>query len=104
SPVPESVGLAMGLATDCIYGRMAKNAPRVILEPGAELGRIFVKKTGPDPHIDVQPHFIVDPSINARLTLEQFLLKTPEVVSRVLRAFAEPPASVEAIIGSQSPP
>jgi hypothetical protein len=103
SPVPESTGLTMGLSTDCIYRRMARNAPRAILEPGAELGRIFVKKTGPDPDIDVQPHFTIDPSINARLTLEQFLLKTPEVISRLLRAFAEPPASIKVITGSDPP-
>lgn len=102
-PVPESTGLSIGPATDCIYRRMASHSPRAILEPGAELGRLFVKKTGPDPYIDVQPHFRIDPSVKARLTLEEFLRKTPAVVSRILYAFSEPPPSVERITGSIPP-
>lgn len=103
APVPDSTDMWIGPATDCIYRRMAASSPRAVLEPGAELARIYVKKTGPHPYVHVEPHFTIDPSINARLTLEQFLLKTREVVSRILYAFAEPPPSVEKIVGSIPP-
>jgi hypothetical protein len=68
-----------------------------------ELTRLYVKKTGPRPYIDVQPLFRVDPSIHPRLTLEEFLRKTRSAISRVLYSFADPPASVEAITGSVPP-
>jgi hypothetical protein len=101
APVPDSTGIGVGFAKDCIYRRMGTATPRKILEPGTELVRLYVKKTGPDPHIDVQPHFTLNPSINARLTLEQFLLKTRDALLRLLYAFADPPDSIAPILGGK---
>ena len=61
--------------------------------------RIYVKKTGPDPHVDVQPHFTIDPSVNARLTLEEFLTRATDAISRVLYACADPPTASSRSLG-----
>jgi hypothetical protein len=100
-PVPDSSGFGIGAATDCIYRRMAPASPRVTLEPGAELTRIYVKKTGPNPHIDVEPHFTIDPSVWPRLTLEEFLNTTRQGLLRLLYAFSEPPDSTVQILGGK---
>jgi hypothetical protein len=101
--VPDSVGIEVVAQSDCVYRRMAKNTPRAVLEPGVELARVYVRKTGPDPMVEVRPEFRIDASVTARLTLESFLRQTPTVVSRVLYAFAEPPSSVKAIVGGDPP-
>jgi hypothetical protein len=102
-PVPDRSNYEIGHQIDCVYRRMQLRNPRDVLEPGVELTRLYVKKTGPDPYIDVDPHFTIDPSINARLTLQEFLSKTMRAISIVLYEFAEPPPSVEAITGNAAP-
>lgn len=99
SPVPGSAAFQIGPAKDCIFRRVASRTPRAILQPGTEVMRIYVKKTGPDPHVDVQPHFTIDPSVNARLTLEEFLTRATDAISRVLYACADPPDSIKPITG-----
>ncbi len=74
-----------------------------MLRPGAELTRLYVKKTGPEPFIDVTPHFSVDPCVNERLTLQEFARKTINAISLVLHQFSDPPPSVQAITGSPPP-
>ena len=98
-PVPDRTGYDIHKQTDCLYRRLALTSPRGVLQPGAELARIYVKKTGPDPYVDVKPHFTIDPSINDRLTLQEFLNKTPRAIQIILREFADPPASVKPILG-----
>jgi hypothetical protein len=99
APVPDSTEIGIGAKVDCTYRRLASTGPRSILEPGAELARIYVKKTGPNPHVDVHPRFTLNPSINARLTLEQFLTKTTEAMLRLLYGFSDPPQSVKTLLG-----
>jgi hypothetical protein len=102
-PVPDRAAFHIGKQTDCIYRRMSVRPPRGILQPGAELTRIYVKRTGPDPYVDVNPRFTIDPAIKARLTLEEFLKTTMRAVSFALFKFAEPPPSVQEITGSPVP-
>jgi hypothetical protein len=99
-PVPDRSAYDIGEQTDCIYRRTSVRNPRSILEPGAELTRLYVKRTGPEPYIDVQPHFTIDPAVKARLTLQEFLTRTMRAISLILYEFAEPPPSVKAITGS----
>jgi hypothetical protein len=98
-PVPERSGYKILGATDCIYRRMRLRIPRGALEVGMELTRFYVKKTGPEPYLDVEPHFTIDPTVyHARLTLEEFLKTTIRGAGLVLREFAEPPASVHQVV------
>lgn len=95
---PENIGIVMGEATDCIYRYIAPRGRRKVLQPGPELGRILVKKTGPEPYIDMEPRFAIDPSIDAFLPLKEFLPKTMFTVRNILHAFSKPPESALAIV------
>jgi hypothetical protein len=73
------------------------------VEPGAELARFYVKKTGPNPRIDLQPRFSLVPAIHSRLTLVDFLQRTTNATNLFLREFAEPTKSAEALLGGPVP-
>src|SRR5262249_17772889 len=91
-PVPESSGFHIRRAVDCTYRRTRRWTRRGALEAGMELARFYVKKAGPEPYLDVEPRFTIDPTVyDARLTVEQFLIATIRGVGLVLRGFAEPP-------------
>jgi hypothetical protein len=64
------------------------------LEPGAELGVIRVRKTGPDPKIDVDAQFQVGIGATDRFPLAAWLQGTSRIVSTVLGLFADPPDEI----------
>jgi hypothetical protein len=97
--VPENATYTLGKPEDCVFRRLAAPKARFKLEPGAELARLYVKKTGPEPYIDVDPHFTIDPAINERLLVGEFLKRTMGFSRHLLLAFAKPPESVRAILG-----
>jgi hypothetical protein len=101
--VPERGSLHIGEQTDCVFRRLSSRGLRATLASGRELCRLYVKKTGSNPDIDVEPRFTLDPSINERLTVEEFLKATISATRIVLRQFADPPASAEAILGRPIP-
>ncbi len=63
-------------------------------DPRPELGRFYVRKTGPQPRVEMLPHFSLVPAINERLTVAEFLDRTMTATSSLLREFSEPPAFV----------
>ncbi len=102
--IPDRAGYDIGEQTDCIYRRMRRRSARRVLKPGTELTRLYVKRTGPEPFIDVQPHFSMDPAVyDPRLTLQQFLVQTIRAVSEILRLFAPQPESAKRIISTPLP-
>lgn len=101
--VPERIEFTDVEPADCIVRRVSTKGFQGTLEPGAELARIYVKKTGPNPRIDLQPHFSFVPAIHARLTLVDFLQRTTNATNLLLREFAEPPKSAEALLGGPVP-
>jgi hypothetical protein len=68
------------------------------LKEGAELGRLYVRKTGPDPYVEVEPKFTLDPSINERLTVGDWARSANRITGLLLREFAEPPESVRVML------
>lgn len=90
-PVPETTAWTIKRTEDCIFRSISPSTPRVTLEPGAELVRLYVKKTGPNPYIDMEPRFTVDPAISSRLGLGEFMTKSMEGVMRIIGLFAEMP-------------
>jgi hypothetical protein len=103
-PVPQRITFNNLRPTDCIVRRAAP-APGYsgTLQPGTELARFYVKKTGPQPHIDVEPHFALTPAINERLTLIEFLKNTMVSTAIVLRQFSDPPPSLLNLVGPLMP-
>lgn len=96
--VPEGGNFKILSLKDSVYRRFAPGL-RQVLEPGTELARFYVKKTGPDPEIDVEPRFTLDPAINERLPLQEFLRRTMDITRRLLREFSDPPQSAIAVLG-----
>jgi hypothetical protein len=96
--IPERAMYRLLGYTDCIPTGISPRSRRVVLRPSAELGRICVRKTGPNPEIDVEPHFTVDPAINERLGIEEWAVRTRRIVGKLLSEFSPPPESLETIV------
>jgi hypothetical protein len=103
-PIASQVHFTKFEAIDCIVRRGTRGGTGGRLEPGAELMRLYVKKTGPNPRIDGQPHFTLTPALHELLGLEEFLDMTMNATSLLLREFAEPPPSAVALLGAPVPP
>jgi len=71
-------------------------------DPRPELGRFYVKKRGPDPRVDMLPHFSLVPAITEFLTVADFLQTTMTATGIVLREFAEPPESVRRMVAAHA--
>jgi hypothetical protein len=102
-PIPEKMNLTPAETEDCIVRRLAPGRS-VTFRPGAEIARYFVKKTGPNPRLGLQPHFSLVAAINELLTLDEFLRRTENATRLVLTEFApEMPSSAKAMIDAPIP-
>jgi hypothetical protein len=102
-PITSQIQFSNFEAIDCIVRRAKPGGFGGRLEPGAELMRFYVKKTGPNPRIDGQPHFALTPALHELLSLEEFLDKTMNATNVLLRKFAEPPPRAQALLGAPVP-
>jgi hypothetical protein len=100
--VPERAGFKIIEVTDCVITRLQPRTRRAALQPGTELVRFYVRKTGPEPDIDVEPHFALDPTINERFTFQEWGYGTMRYIARLLSEFAEPPQSVRTLLSATS--
>lgn len=107
-PVPEGGKYTVLSTIDCTITRLTPNTGLGLFEPGAELARIYVRRTGPNPHIEVQPKLVLQPRVQERLSLQEWLEKTMKATAWLLFQFAEPPQSarniLEASAHKPSPP
>jgi hypothetical protein len=103
-PITSQIQFSKFEAIDCIVRRAKPGGFGGRFEPGAELMRFYVKKTGPNPRIDGQPHFTLTPALHELLSLEEFLQRTMNATNLLLREFAEPPPSALALLGQPVPP
>lgn len=97
-PLPDEATMRIVGVTDCLITRLSRGHKRETFEAGAEIGRLYIRKTGPNPHVHVEPQFSLFPAINKRLSVEEWLDRTPRVISTLLHAFAKPPESARAMI------
>jgi hypothetical protein len=100
--LPESMSFEVVKVTDCTVTRLKPRARRTTLKPGAELVRVYVRKTGPEPDMDVEPKFTLDPAVNERFTFQDWGYTTMRIIAQVLLAFAEPPQTVRTMLGATS--
>ena len=61
------------------------------LEPGTELAFVPARRTGPQPHLEVQASVEAEPSVGRRVTLREWSTRTPAFLVRVLSEFSDPP-------------
>lgn len=106
--VPERALYRFVSQTDCVVTRISPRTRRTALKPGAELARFYVRKTGPEPQIDVKPQFTVDPTVNGRTLFQEWGGTTMLYIAQLLSEFAEPPQSVRTLLSTtahgESPP
>lgn len=79
---------------DCVITRIPKRSERYLLKVDAEICRVYVRKTGPDPKVDMRVDTAFKPMIDEGITLEDWLASTGRVVEWLLRQFAEPPGEM----------
>jgi hypothetical protein len=68
-PVPEEAHYKLLTYQSCEITRYALRARKATLQEGTELGRIYVRRDrrgGPDPQVEVQPHFSIYPAVYER--------------------------------------
>jgi hypothetical protein len=102
---PKTASWAIVSTRDCIYRRLApKTYEGGAIRPGAELVRFYVKKTGAEPRIEVQPRFAFKPAIRERFPLEEWLHWTARTILELLREFGKPPPSAERMLDAAVAP
>jgi hypothetical protein len=76
---------------DCVITRTDAGTRAYPLELDAEVHRVFVRKTGPNPYMKMQPHLTVHPAVTPRITVREWLTQTRSFAYQLLRELAEPP-------------
>ena len=103
-PIASQIQFTKFEAIDWIVRRVTRGGSGGRLEPGSELMRLYVKRTGANPSIEGQPHFTLTPALHELLSLGDFLKRTMNATNLLLREFAEPPPSAVALLGAPFPP
>lgn len=89
--IPESASYKVSDARDCEIAKLGSYVTMAPLKVNTEVAFIRVRKTGPNPHIDVEPLAIAQPGLESGVWLRDWLDLTKAAVFSVLLAFAYPP-------------
>jgi hypothetical protein len=89
--VPQGGVLYAGDARDCSITRIPAQVRTRPLKVGTEIHRIYVRKTGPNPHMEMEPHLIAEPAITPQVPLREWLTQTRSTIFQLLREFSDPP-------------
>ena len=77
---------------DCTLTRFRTRAIRVPIKVGTELAWFYVKKTGPNPHVDVKGNLAIYPALSESIFgAEDWLKRMGPFTSRLLSEFSDPP-------------
>ena len=85
---------------DCVKTRMPKRTRRYPLEVGAEIGQVYVRRTGPHPDCDVHCELEAEPALNERILVGDWMTETSASIAALLREFTEPPQTLWARLDS----
>jgi hypothetical protein len=89
--------------TDCVVTRTPKLAQTRPLQVGTEITRIYVRKTGPDPDIQVYFELSGIPALNERLGLQEWLDQTRGYIVTLLQELGDPPLEEMLGLGLRAP-
>jgi hypothetical protein len=64
------------------------------LEIGAEIARVYVRKKGTNPNVDMECELRAEPMLQQNVWLDDWLTNTQACVGTLLRKFAEPPQEI----------
>ncbi|MGZ4386420.1 MAG: hypothetical protein ACXVZO_05790 [Gaiellaceae bacterium] len=99
--VPVSVRFQVAEAHDCLPRRFASPGRPKTLEIDGEITRIYVRRTGPDPYVELEGAISIQPFVDEFLFLSDWLPKAGDLIGNLLREFSEPP---EGLLDAISPP
>lgn len=92
--VPETGHLEVGKTLDCEITRIPPVAHRVVLQEGAEIQRVYVRKTGPNPDVHVEAVLSVEPTLDGRIPLLEWTQVLTDHTALLLSEFASPPEEI----------
>jgi len=79
---------------DCVITKIPRRGQIQRLEPGAEIARIYVRRTGPKPNIQMQGQITVEPFVDKFVMLGDWIDKASKFIAVVLNRFAKPPQDI----------
>ena len=86
----EDARLKVTNRVDCVIRRV-RVMPDVTIEVNAELARVYARRTGPNPDIEMKGGMAVRISVGQGLPMEVFLNTVQKVIGNLLVLFSEPP-------------
>jgi hypothetical protein len=87
-----------GTPIDCVATRVPQmDAARVVLEPEAEIHRIYVRKTGPNPMIELQANLTCKPVVPGPIWLDNWLKETGDWLNELLMTLSKPPEDLRKV-------
>jgi len=90
--VPEEVLVFTWPPQDCEVTRdPPRHSAAKPLQLDTEIHRVYVRKTGPNPRMQMHPQLTVQPCITPRVAVREWLTQTRSYVVQLLREFAAPP-------------
>lgn len=102
--VPQGGEIRVGKATDCEVTRIPTKAQTIILEPDAEVQRIYVRRTGPKPDVYAEVTLRVRPTVDGLISLKDWINQTTMHIFGLLLQFKEPPPEEIRDLGIIPPP
>jgi hypothetical protein len=85
----------VGQTSDCEVTRnRLPRSPIERIEPGAEFGRVYVRRTGPHPDVYLNGSFSAQIAIYEGVPIKDWLNQVVGCIGSLLREFAEPPSGV----------
>lgn len=91
---PTGGKLFVGEAADCSITRIPTQAKGIVLQEKAEIQRVYVRRTGPNPDVYLEAHLSVHPTIDGRVYLQSWLGETISHIKALLERFSDPPDEI----------
>lgn len=95
--LPDEITFEVGNLRDCIVTRFPSSAWRRELKIGAEVSRVYVRKTGPNPYGDMKGEISLKPAVTDRLWLDSWLDATRDLLGTLLAELGNPPTEIETL-------
>lgn len=95
--VPQGGGLRHGPPVDCSVTRIPTKARAIVLEPGAEIQRIYVRRTGPNPDMYMEADLTVMPTLDGLTSIKEWVNQTTMHLAGLLFQFGEPPEEIRTL-------
>jgi hypothetical protein len=89
--------VVIGAAKDCEVVRPETQSKGNLIRDGSEVYRVYVRKTGPFPDLDVHFHFNLELALSRNVRLARWAAGVGKATGKLLSQFAEQPDEVLAI-------